>query len=218
MINAVTSVITMHSRTCENKPQSSLLPALKPTLNLRFKCYRWLNLCCITVWLLMRVSLCLMCYFVPVCDHCQEHVIFLWDWLLSLCKPMFCNLQHIERYVMFNRAQLSGFSFRCLWVFAESACYVISCVDADADARWLNNVMLSQHSHPCCHTNLYALFTSALFSFSVQNGAVTQKDTLNDDEFEPYLNNQARQVSLYQLVLAKRCFFFSWITLRINRL
>ena len=32
--------------------------------------------------------------------------------------------------------------------------------------------------------------------FSVQNGAVTQKDTLNDDEFEPYLNTQARQVSV----------------------
>lgn len=33
--------------------------------------------------------------------------------------------------------------------------------------------------------------------FTVQNGAVTQKDTLNDDEFEPYLNTQARQVRLY---------------------
>lgn len=34
-----------------------------------------------------------------------------------------------------------------------------------------------------------------MFSYSpVQNGAVTQKDTLNDDEFEPYLNTQARQV------------------------
>ena len=32
-------------------------------------------------------------------------------------------------------------------------------------------------------------------SLPVQNGAVTQKDTLNDDEFEPYLNTQARQVS-----------------------
>lgn len=31
----------------------------------------------------------------------------------------------------------------------------------------------------------------------MQNGAVTQKDTLNDDEFEPYLNTQARQVSIY---------------------
>lgn len=31
--------------------------------------------------------------------------------------------------------------------------------------------------------------------FPVQNGAVTQKDTLNDDEFEPYLSTQARQVS-----------------------
>lgn len=30
--------------------------------------------------------------------------------------------------------------------------------------------------------------------FIVQNGAVTQKDTLNDDEFEPYLSTQARQV------------------------
>lgn len=33
----------------------------------------------------------------------------------------------------------------------------------------------------------------------VQNGAVTQKDTLNDDEFEPYLNTQARQVSICPL-------------------
>ncbi|XP_062325156.1 YTH domain-containing family protein 2 [Osmerus eperlanus] len=31
----------------------------------------------------------------------------------------------------------------------------------------------------------------------VQNGAVTQKDTLNDDEFEPYLNTQARQSNAY---------------------
>ncbi|XP_064784699.1 YTH domain-containing family protein 2-like [Oncorhynchus masou masou] len=31
----------------------------------------------------------------------------------------------------------------------------------------------------------------------VQNGAVTQKDTLNDDEFEPYLNPQARQSNAY---------------------
>uniref|UniRef100_A0A672PVG7 Uncharacterized protein n=1 Tax=Sinocyclocheilus grahami TaxID=75366 RepID=A0A672PVG7_SINGR len=30
----------------------------------------------------------------------------------------------------------------------------------------------------------------------LQNGAVTQKDTLNDDEFEPYLNAQPRQVGL----------------------
>uniref|UniRef100_H3DIQ7 YTH domain-containing family protein n=1 Tax=Tetraodon nigroviridis TaxID=99883 RepID=H3DIQ7_TETNG len=31
----------------------------------------------------------------------------------------------------------------------------------------------------------------------VQNGAVTQKDTLNDDEFEPYLSTQARQSNAY---------------------
>lgn len=31
---------------------------------------------------------------------------------------------------------------------------------------------------------------------AVQNGTVTQKDTLNDDEFEPYLNTQTRQVCL----------------------
>ncbi|XP_035251930.1 YTH domain-containing family protein 2 [Anguilla rostrata] len=31
----------------------------------------------------------------------------------------------------------------------------------------------------------------------VQNGAVNQKDTLNDDEFEPYLNTQARQSNAY---------------------
>ncbi|KAJ7989236.1 hypothetical protein DPEC_G00317400 [Dallia pectoralis] len=31
----------------------------------------------------------------------------------------------------------------------------------------------------------------------VQNGAVTQKDNLNDDEFEPYLNTQARQSNAY---------------------
>ncbi|XP_016353987.1 YTH domain-containing family protein 2-like [Sinocyclocheilus anshuiensis] len=31
----------------------------------------------------------------------------------------------------------------------------------------------------------------------VQNGAVTQKDTLNDDEFEPYLNAQPRQSNAY---------------------
>ncbi|CAL1576384.1 unnamed protein product [Knipowitschia caucasica] len=31
----------------------------------------------------------------------------------------------------------------------------------------------------------------------VQNGAVTQKDTLNDDDFEPYLNTQARQSNAY---------------------
>lgn len=37
--------------------------------------------------------------------------------------------------------------------------------------------------------------SKCMFSYSpVQNGAVTQKDTLNDDEFEPYLNTQARQV------------------------
>lgn len=36
----------------------------------------------------------------------------------------------------------------------------------------------------------------------MQNGAVNQKDALNDDEFEPYLNTQARQVSspLYRCV------------------
>uniref|UniRef100_A0A8C5CCX3 Uncharacterized protein n=1 Tax=Gadus morhua TaxID=8049 RepID=A0A8C5CCX3_GADMO len=33
-------------------------------------------------------------------------------------------------------------------------------------------------------------------SSKVQNGAVTQKDSLNDDEFEPYLNTQARQVRI----------------------
>lgn len=33
--------------------------------------------------------------------------------------------------------------------------------------------------------------------FLVQNGAVTQKDTLNDDEFEPYLSTQARQVRVF---------------------
>ncbi|CAG10435.1 unnamed protein product [Tetraodon nigroviridis] len=33
--------------------------------------------------------------------------------------------------------------------------------------------------------------------FLVQNGAVTQKDTLNDDEFEPYLSTQARQSNAY---------------------
>uniref|UniRef100_A0A667Z7V3 YTH domain-containing family protein n=1 Tax=Myripristis murdjan TaxID=586833 RepID=A0A667Z7V3_9TELE len=32
---------------------------------------------------------------------------------------------------------------------------------------------------------------------TLQNGAVTQKDTLNDDEFEPYLNTQARQSNAY---------------------
>uniref|UniRef100_A0A6Q2X8F6 YTH domain-containing family protein n=1 Tax=Esox lucius TaxID=8010 RepID=A0A6Q2X8F6_ESOLU len=32
---------------------------------------------------------------------------------------------------------------------------------------------------------------------AIQNGAVTQKDTLNDDEFEPYLNTQARQSNAY---------------------
>ncbi|XP_028842595.1 YTH domain-containing family protein 2 [Denticeps clupeoides] len=31
----------------------------------------------------------------------------------------------------------------------------------------------------------------------VQNGAVTQKDSLNDDEFEPYLNTQSRQSNAY---------------------
>ncbi|XP_076151653.1 YTH domain-containing family protein 2 [Alosa pseudoharengus] len=31
----------------------------------------------------------------------------------------------------------------------------------------------------------------------VQNGTVTQKDTLNDDEFEPYLNTQTRQSNAY---------------------
>uniref|UniRef100_A0A3B3S729 YTH domain-containing family protein n=1 Tax=Paramormyrops kingsleyae TaxID=1676925 RepID=A0A3B3S729_9TELE len=31
----------------------------------------------------------------------------------------------------------------------------------------------------------------------VQNGAVNQKDALNDDEFEPYLNTQARQSNAY---------------------
>ncbi|KAG7258942.1 hypothetical protein CRUP_019976 [Coryphaenoides rupestris] len=34
-------------------------------------------------------------------------------------------------------------------------------------------------------------------SSKVQNGAVTQKDSLNDDEFEPYLNTQARQSNAY---------------------
>lgn len=40
---------------------------------------------------------------------------------------------------------------------------------------------------------VYIVFSLPLL---VQNGAVTQKDTLNDDEFEPYLNTQARQVSI----------------------
>uniref|UniRef100_A0A8C6U577 YTH domain-containing family protein n=1 Tax=Neogobius melanostomus TaxID=47308 RepID=A0A8C6U577_9GOBI len=31
----------------------------------------------------------------------------------------------------------------------------------------------------------------------MQNGAVSQKDSLNDDEFEPYLNTQARQSNAY---------------------
>lgn len=46
-----------------------------------------------------------------------------------------------------------------------------------------------------------------LFFFSVQNGAVTQKDTLNDDEFEPYLNTQARQVSFIDQCLPIGCNF-----------
>lgn len=40
------------------------------------------------------------------------------------------------------------------------------------------------------------VLTADLF-FLVQNGAVTQKDTLNDDEFEPYLSTQARQVRVF---------------------
>lgn len=59
-----------------------------------------------------------------------------------------------------------------------------------------------------------------IFCFPVQNGAVTQKDTLNDDEFEPYLNAQPRQVGLVS-ELNKRthsdkeqgycfCCLFSW--------
>lgn len=44
------------------------------------------------------------------------------------------------------------------------------------------------------------IFTSVLFA--VQNGAVTQKDSLNDDEFEPYLNTQARQVSVASPLLS----------------
>ena len=47
-----------------------------------------------------------------------------------------------------------------------------------------------------CLSGVYVLiplfFTSV--SIIVQNGAVTQKDSLNDEEFEPYLNTQARQV------------------------
>ncbi|MGH0139584.1 UNVERIFIED_CONTAM: hypothetical protein FKN15_043063 [Acipenser sinensis] len=39
--------------------------------------------------------------------------------------------------------------------------------------------------------------TLALNIDAVQNGAVNQKDTLNDDEFEPYLNSQARQSNAY---------------------
>lgn len=37
----------------------------------------------------------------------------------------------------------------------------------------------------------------------VQNGTVTQKDTLNDDEFEPYLNTQTRQVCPFRLCMNK---------------
>lgn len=38
-------------------------------------------------------------------------------------------------------------------------------------------------------------FSNATHLFSVQNGSVHQKDGLNDDDFEPYLNPQARPVS-----------------------
>lgn len=47
------------------------------------------------------------------------------------------------------------------------------------------------------YTRSYAsVFPNCSFLIPVQNGAVTQKDTLNDDEFEPYLNAQPRQVGL----------------------
>lgn len=48
--------------------------------------------------------------------------------------------------------------------------------------------------HVDAHSHDDFVLTADLF-FPVQNGAVTQKDTLNDDEFEPYLSTQARQVS-----------------------
>lgn len=75
--------------------------------------------------------------------------------------------------------------------------------DAAADVKWQDNVMypttrISFVTQSCWHQSV---------SISVQNGAVTQKDTLNDDEFEPYLNTQARQVSCYRPAFANRCCF-----------
>lgn len=52
-----------------------------------------------------------------------------------------------------------------------------------------------------CANSRFALFL-------VQNGAVTQKDTLNDDEFEPYLSTQARQVRVFNQATSVGLFFF----------
>lgn len=57
-----------------------------------------------------------------------------------------------------------------------------------------NDLMLHGDAHRFYDSTL-ANSRSALFL--VQNGAVTQKDTLNDDEFEPYLSTQARQVRVF---------------------
>uniref|UniRef100_A0A8C0APW2 Uncharacterized protein n=1 Tax=Buteo japonicus TaxID=224669 RepID=A0A8C0APW2_9AVES len=36
-----------------------------------------------------------------------------------------------------------------------------------------------------------------LFFFLVQNGSLHQKDTVHDNDFEPYLSGQSNQVSVF---------------------
>lgn len=60
-----------------------------------------------------------------------------------------------------------------------------------------NDMMLHGDAHRFYDS---ALANSRSALFLVQNGAVTQKDTLNDDEFEPYLSTQARQVRVFNQV------------------
>lgn len=55
---------------------------------------------------------------------------------------------------------------------------------------------------------VYLLLSSIImccnFFFLVQNGSLHQKDTVHDNDFEPYLSGQSNQVSVFLT------FFFSW--------
>ena len=51
------------------------------------------------------------------------------------------------------------------------------------------------------HPHVYAVLTSSSFSVdSVQNGSLHQKETVHENDFEPYLTSQSTQVSLCELV------------------